>query len=349
MGNRSSRHGVAAGGDNDALGVSGGDGNSGEDESSGSVRSNASQGSYYNMIKNSYQQLVNAIIRPPRCRYAIDQLGPTEFDYCGRRIRRMDFQLTNPRNLNFECSLWEPIASDRPSEKLPCVIYMHGNSSARIEALSSLSVILTLGATLLAIDFAGSGLSEGEYVSLGAFEKEDLAVMHTHSHTTKLFFPVLSFSLTLFLCKLLFQVAVEYLRNAQTTSTIALWGRSMGAATALLHGERDPSIAGMVLDSAFADLTILAEDMVEKGRQHGLFAPTFVVKIAIKFVRSSVQKAANFDIKTLSPIEHADKCFIPAMFIAGEGDQFVLPRHSQSIYDKYGGDKNLVSRFCFFL
>lgn len=25
----------------------------------------------------------------------------------------------------------------------------------------------------------------------------------------------------------------------------------MGAATALLHGERDPSIAGMVLDSAF--------------------------------------------------------------------------------------------------
>jgi hypothetical protein len=28
----------------------------------------------------------------------------------------------------------------------------------------------------------------------------------------------------------------------------------MGAATALLHGDRDPSIAGMVLDSAFADM-----------------------------------------------------------------------------------------------
>jgi len=33
-----------------------------------------------------------------------------------------------------------------------------------------------------------------------------------------------------------------------------MWGRSMGAATALLHANRDPSIAGMVLDSAFADL-----------------------------------------------------------------------------------------------
>lgn len=41
----------------------------------------------------------------------------------------------------------------------------------------------------------------------------------------------------------------------------------MGAATALLHGDRDPSIAALVLDSAFADLTQLAEEMVERGRQ----------------------------------------------------------------------------------
>ena len=41
----------------------------------------------------------------------------------------------------------------------------------------------------------------------------------------------------------------------------------MGAATALLHGERDPSIAALVLDSAFANLVLLAEEMVETGRQ----------------------------------------------------------------------------------
>ena len=41
----------------------------------------------------------------------------------------------------------------------------------------------------------------------------------------------------------------------------------MGAATALLHGDRDMSIAALVLDSAFADLTQLAEEMVERGRQ----------------------------------------------------------------------------------
>jgi hypothetical protein len=54
---------------------------------------------------------------------------------------------------------------------------------------------------------------------------------------------------------------------------------------------------------------------VEKGRQHGLFAPGFVVKIAIRMIRSSVLKAADFDIKLLSPIEHADKYVRAKMYI----------------------------------
>lgn len=33
---------------------------------------------------------------------------------------------------------------------------------------------------------------------------------------------------------------------AGSTSTIGLWGRSMGAVTALLYSQRDPSVAGMV-------------------------------------------------------------------------------------------------------
>jgi hypothetical protein len=83
----------------------------------------------------------------------------------------------------------------------------------------------------------------------------------------------------------------------------------------------------MMLDSAFADLTMLAEEMVEKGRKQGLFAPGFVVKMAIRMIRSSVQKMAGFDIRLLSPIEHADRCFIPALFVAAEGDDFVPPHH----------------------
>jgi hypothetical protein len=144
-----------------------------KDDTPASQRGNPS---YYAMIKSSYTALVHAIIRPPRCDYETQQLGPKTFAFCGKTFERTDFELVNPRNLKFVCSMWEPIAKDRPNKVLPCVIYMHGNSSSRLEALSALSLVLSLGATLLSLDFCGSGKSEGEYVSLGAFEKDDLQV-----------------------------------------------------------------------------------------------------------------------------------------------------------------------------
>ena len=101
-------------------------------------------------------------------------------------------------------------------QRLPCVIYLHGNSSARPEAVSVLTLVLSLGATLCAFDCSGSGMSDGEYVSLGFWERDDLGSV------------------------------VEHLRASGDVGAIALWGRSMGAATALLHGDRDPGIAAMV-------------------------------------------------------------------------------------------------------
>ena len=266
--------------------------------------------SYWQMAKAGYQQLVNAIIRPPRCNYMEDHLGPPLFTLGGKKFQRKDFELRNTRGLKLVCSRWSPV--QRPNDVLPCVIYMHGNSSARLEGIPQLTTVLSLGATLLSFDFSGSGQSEGDYVSLGAYEKDDL------------------------------KAVIEFLREEGQTSSIALWGRSMGAATSLLHGERDPSIAGMILDSAFSDLQTLAEEIVDKGRKSGLFVPGFVVYIAIRWIRSSVLKTAKFDIRTLSPIKHAHKCFIPALFVAAEGDDFVPAHHSKKIYEKYAGDKNLI-------
>lgn len=62
----------------------------------------------------------------------------------------------------------------------------------------------------------GSGLSAGEYVTLGALEVDDLAAV------------------------------VDHLRSTGAVSTIGIWGRSMGAVTALMYSMRDPSIAGTV-------------------------------------------------------------------------------------------------------
>jgi hypothetical protein len=98
----------------------------------------------------------------------------------------------------------------------------------------------------------------------------------------------------------------------------------------------------MILDSSFADLTQLAEEMVEKGREQGIVVPNFVVSVAIRMIQGSVKKQAGFNIKHISPVAHADKCFIPALFVAGEHDDFIKKHHSEAIYEKYAGDKNLI-------
>ena len=128
------------------------------------------------MIKQGYNDLVHAIIRPPRCTYQEHHLGPRHFSFAGKQFQRIDYELLNPRGLKIVCSLWEPVPECRNNPILPCVIYMHGNSSARVEALTQLSLVLAMGATCVSFDFTGSGKSGGEWVSLGAYEKEDLKV-----------------------------------------------------------------------------------------------------------------------------------------------------------------------------
>jgi alpha-beta hydrolase superfamily lysophospholipase len=58
----------------------------------------------------------------------------------------------------------------------------------------------------------------------------------------------------------------------------------MGAATALLHGHRDPSIAGMVLDSPFSELKQLGEELVKSNAK----IPGFLLSIAMTMVRNSI-------------------------------------------------------------
>jgi hypothetical protein len=45
-------------------------------------------------------------------------------------------------------------------------------------------------------------------------------------------------------------------------------------------------------------------------------------------INGSVKSRANFDINDLTPLDHVQKCFIPALFATGEQDDFILPSHS---------------------
>jgi pimeloyl-ACP methyl ester carboxylesterase len=258
-------------------------------------------------LKKGYEDLWKSIIRPPRDIYTIEDLGPAEFEIKHKIFKRTDFQLKNSRGLTLECSYFEPTDEDRVAPQLPCVIYLHGNCSSRVEALPAVQVLLPDNITVFSFDMAGSGLSEGEYISLGWYERDDV------------------------------DCVVQYLRNSGKITCIGLWGRSMGAVTALLHIDRDPSIAGAVLDSPFANLRQLAEELAKSYTK----LPGFMLSAAISLIRKTIKKKAAFNIDDLNPLDHVSQSFIPVTFIAAKDDTFILPSHTQSLYEKYSGEKTV--------
>ena len=261
-----------------------------------------------NLFGGSYEDLWKAVIRPNRDDYKDEDLGPDKFQINHKFYKRTDFSITNKRNLKLMCSFWEPYDEEREYTRLPCVVYLHGNSSSRCEALAEIKYLLPLNITVFAFDFSGCGHSQGEYISLGWYEREDV------------------------------ESVIEYLRKTNKVSTIGLWGRSMGAVTAIMYGDRDPSIAGMVLDSAFASLKELIEELVKER----VNLPNFIVNQATKLVKSTIMKKAKFNLDEIEPKKYAARCFIPALFCHANGDNFVNKHHCADLSEVYAGDKNVV-------
>ncbi|KAJ4982001.1 hypothetical protein NE237_032838 [Protea cynaroides] len=254
-------------------------------------------------------QFINFVIRPPRAEYNPDQyLWEADFTLAGRRFKRLDLELKNRRGNALQCSHYvpSPFPEDAP---LPCVIYCHGNSGCRADANEAAIVLLPSNITVFTLDFSGSGLSDGDYVSLGWHEKDDL------------------------------KIVVSYLRSNKQISCIGLWGRSMGAVTSLLYGAEDPSIAGMVLDSAFSNLFDLMMELVDVYK---IRLPKFTVKMAVQYMRHVIQKKAKFDIMDLNCTQVAPKTYIAALFGHAMGDIFIQPHHSDLIFKSYAGDKNII-------
>uniref|UniRef100_A0A2P2M820 Catalytic n=1 Tax=Rhizophora mucronata TaxID=61149 RepID=A0A2P2M820_RHIMU len=113
----------------------------------------------------------------------------------------------------------------------------------------------------------------------------------------------------------------------------------MGAVTSLLYGAEDPSIAGMVLDSAFSNLFDLMMELVDVYK---IRLPKFTIKMAVQYMRRVIQKKAKFDIMDLNCLKVAPKTFIPALFGHASEDKFIQSHHSDLIFKCYSGDKNMI-------
>ena len=260
-----------------------------------------------NNTKISYETLWKFIIRPPRDEYEEEYLGNFLFTYHHKHYQRKDYELISSEGYLMKCSFVEPVEANRPSIEMPVVLYLHGNSSSRIEGLNNLDILLKNNINLFVIDFPGCGLSEGEYISLGYHEKNDVKII------------------------------VDFIENLPGVSKIGLWGRSMGAATTLLYTYKDPRISAICVDSPFEDFKKLAEELVVKQ----IKLPTFIIDGALKIVQGTVKKKNGLDIDKLRPIDNVSNTFVPALFIHAINDELIKVEHSINLFNNYGGPKSL--------
>lgn len=219
---------------------------------------------------------------------------------------RRDLRLQSSQGHILECSHFTPCQRLGPKlRKVPVVVYLHGNSSSRLEAWNIVEAFLEQGISLFCYDAAGCGKSGGEYVSLGWHERNDLAVVLAH------------------------------LRTSPFCGPVGIYGRSMGAVTALMYAHMDPSLGAMLVDSPFWSLRVLIEELA----QGTVTLPTWLLESLIQMIRGRVQTLAGFDIEDIVPNDYMDKTYVPTLFVHGQNDHFITPSHSRKLFENFAGDK----------
>lgn len=255
-------------------------------------------------IKENYGKAWRAIISPAKIDYSINDMGPNQFNIHLYTIKRTDFRLLNKNGNEIACSFFENSTSSTP---LPCVIYLHANGSCRMEALQYKQVILSQNVHLFCFDFSGCGHSGGTYTSVGYHEQDDV------------------------------QRVIEYLKETNRVTKIALWGRSMGAVTSIMYCSKNPDIACIILDTPFAAFKRLVYELVKNRSK----VPQFLVGIAMSMLRRTVKKKARFDVYKVKPIDHVKNLKVPALFGAPKDDTFVSNQHTKDLYLAHKGQKKL--------
>ena len=153
------------------------------------------------------------------------------------------------------------------------VIRTHGIDSNRSSMLGMVPALVTNGYSVLAFDLRGHGESDPAQMGAGIHESDDLLG------------------------------AVDYVirERGARPGTIFLHGNSYGGAIALIAGWREPAVAGVFADSAFATLS----DLVVQEVTRRTSAPSWLASTLRPGVVLMARLTRGVDVDSVRPAEDA--------------------------------------------
>ena len=187
------------------------------------------------------------------------------------------------------------------------IILCHGHASTRAELLPEAAILVRHGYGTLLFDFRGHGESEGDLVTLGHDEVQDV------------------------------QGAVAYLltRPEVAPDRIGVLGRSMGGATVIRAAARIPEIRAVVTEGAYASLAdTIANDFTNlTGLPKFPFAPLMV---------TLGEWQTGLDTSLVRPVDDVTQISPrPVLLIHGLSDTVIPPENARRLYRAAGEPKSL--------
>ena len=262
-------------------------------------------------VSFSYETLWKSIIRPKRDEYSEDDLGLDSFKIKQKHFSRKNYIILGTNGNILKCTFYKLDEIDRKTLSIPIIIYLHGNCGSRTDSMKYIRKILENEINLFCFDFAGCGKSEGEYISLGFHEAEDL------------------------------RIVIDFIKKLPHVGKIGLWGHSMGAATAVLYAPTDNRVNCCCVDSSFSDFSLLSKELTDKI----IHLPNFIYSTAISFVKKTVIKKNGLDIDNLKPIDKVENIKVPIFFVHGTKDELIDFKQTIALFEKCKSAQKYINLF----
>ncbi|EAY14658.1 hypothetical protein TVAG_460750 [Trichomonas vaginalis G3] len=253
-------------------------------------------------------QKIDEFFSPPRTRYNEAELPKvlvtTEEDNIVGNYIRTPFKIMNARKQMIHGSIYK-LDKDIEVEITKCLIYLHGVSSSQLEGQFLVPNLCSYHIAVCCFDFIGCGNSDGKMISLGYYEHIDT------------------------------EFVIKMLEQDFGYKEFALWGRSMGAATALLT--KSDAIKSMVIDSAFSSADELFGDLA--AQKH---IPKSVLVGSVKlFAQASFGN--DFSIDKINCLEAVKQNPAPAAYGHATSDNFIPFSHGKTLFDNHNNkDKDFM-------
>ena len=175
------------------------------------------------------------------------------------------------------------------------ILLLHGIGSRKENLLPLAAFLANEGYNCLALDSRAHGESEGNYITFGYFEKQDISSV------------------------------IDYLEKEKGLTNIGIRGTSMGGAIALLSLAHDKRLKFGIIESTFADLSQVVFDYQKLWL--GLES-----RIISNYTLQRAAKIAKFTVKEIKPAEVAKEVTQPVFYAHGDADENISVEYGKEIF-----------------